>query len=79
MVWVEMPFGGHTDLHVYNGGTLTGVTYQVAILDPYVRLNALAVGHDFIPMRDLTQLFLLGTILKVTVWIEWNDQLNLQT
>ncbi|GBL75355.1 hypothetical protein AVEN_194557-1 [Araneus ventricosus] len=30
-------------------------------------------------MHDLTELWLLRTILRVTVWSEWHVQLNLQT
>ncbi|GBN50074.1 hypothetical protein AVEN_163975-1 [Araneus ventricosus] len=40
--------GDHTDLHVFHGGTLTGVRYRDEILDPYVR----AIGNDFILMDD---------------------------
>ncbi|GBM46836.1 hypothetical protein AVEN_112185-1 [Araneus ventricosus] len=28
MVWAGISLGGHTDLHVYHGGTLTGVRYR---------------------------------------------------
>ncbi|GFU89796.1 uncharacterized protein TNCV_4132381 [Trichonephila clavipes] len=35
------------DLHVFHGGTVTGLRYQDEILDPYVRPYA-AAGNDFI-------------------------------
>ncbi|GFX90207.1 transposable element Tcb2 transposase [Trichonephila clavipes] len=34
MVWAGISLSGHTDLHVFQGGTLTGVKYQDDILDP---------------------------------------------
>ncbi|GBM81809.1 hypothetical protein AVEN_12916-1 [Araneus ventricosus] len=40
MVWAGISLGGHTDLHVFHGGTLTGVRYRDEILDPYVRSYA---------------------------------------
>ncbi|GFY36452.1 transposable element Tcb2 transposase [Trichonephila clavipes] len=40
--------GGHTDLHVFHGGTVTGLRYRDEILDPY----AAAIGNDFILMDD---------------------------
>ncbi|GFY05741.1 transposable element Tcb2 transposase [Trichonephila clavipes] len=44
--------GGHTDLHVFHGGTVTGLRYRDEILDPYVRPYAAAIGNDFILMDD---------------------------
>ncbi|GFU59858.1 transposable element Tcb2 transposase [Trichonephila clavipes] len=44
--------GGHTDLHVFHGGTVTGLRYRDEILDPYVRPYAAAIGNDFILMVD---------------------------
>ncbi|GFX02238.1 uncharacterized protein TNCV_138141 [Trichonephila clavipes] len=35
MVWAGISLGGHTDLHVFQEGTLTGVTYRDEILDPF--------------------------------------------
>ncbi|GFT85519.1 DDE_3 domain-containing protein [Trichonephila clavipes] len=37
---------------VTEGGTLTGVRYRDEILDPYVRLQAGAIGNDFILIDD---------------------------
>ncbi|GFY12414.1 uncharacterized protein TNCV_1798361 [Trichonephila clavipes] len=37
MVWAGISLGGHTDLHLFQGGTLTGVRYRDEILDPYVQ------------------------------------------
>ncbi|GBL95542.1 Kinesin-like protein KIF11 [Araneus ventricosus] len=48
MVRAGISLGGHTDLHVFHGGTLTGVRYHDEILDPY----AGAIGNDFILMDD---------------------------
>ncbi|GBN79479.1 Transposable element Tcb2 transposase [Araneus ventricosus] len=50
MVLAGISLGGHTDLHVFHGGTLTGVRYRDEILDPYVRPYAGAIGNDFILM-----------------------------
>ncbi|GBM37326.1 hypothetical protein AVEN_78073-1 [Araneus ventricosus] len=52
MVWAGISLGGHTDPHVFHGGTLTGVRYRDEILDPYVRPYAGAIGNDFILMDD---------------------------
>ncbi|GFW64784.1 transposable element Tcb2 transposase [Trichonephila clavipes] len=41
-----------SDLHVFHGGTVTGLRYRDEILDPYVRPYAAAIGNDFILMDD---------------------------
>ncbi|GBM11098.1 hypothetical protein AVEN_242984-1 [Araneus ventricosus] len=51
MVWAGISLGGHTDLHVFHGGTLTGVIYRDEILDPYVRPYASAI--DLNPIEHL--------------------------
>ncbi|GBM36057.1 Transposable element Tcb2 transposase [Araneus ventricosus] len=82
MVWAGISLGGHTDLHAFHGGILTGVRYRDEILDPYVRPYAGAISNDFILMDDNArhiELWLLRTILRVTVWREWNGRFNLQT
>ncbi|GFX21285.1 DDE_3 domain-containing protein [Trichonephila clavipes] len=48
----RISLGGHTDLHVFHGGTVTGLRYRDEILDPYVRPYASAIGNDFILMDD---------------------------
>ncbi|GFV31838.1 uncharacterized protein TNCV_2105881 [Trichonephila clavipes] len=50
--WAGISLGGHTDLHVFHGGTVTGLRYRDEILDPYVRPYAAAIGNDFILMDD---------------------------
>ncbi|GFX85160.1 transposable element Tcb2 transposase [Trichonephila clavipes] len=52
LVWAGILLGGHTDLHVLHGGTVTGLRYRDEILDPYVRPYAAAIGNDFILMDD---------------------------
>ncbi|GFU79679.1 transposable element Tc3 transposase [Trichonephila clavipes] len=52
LVWAGISLGGHTDLHVFHGGTVTGLIYRDETLDPYVRLYAAAIGNDFILMDD---------------------------
>ncbi|GFV71509.1 transposable element Tc3 transposase [Trichonephila clavipes] len=52
LVWAGISLGGHTDLHVFHGGTVTGLRYRDDILDPYVRPYAAAIGNDFILMDD---------------------------
>ncbi|GFS85612.1 transposable element Tc3 transposase [Trichonephila clavipes] len=52
LVWVGISLGGHTDLHVFHGGTVTGLRYRDETLDPYVRPYAAAIGNDFILMDD---------------------------
>ncbi|GFW90941.1 transposable element Tcb2 transposase [Trichonephila clavipes] len=52
LVWAGISLGGHTDLHVFHGGTVTGLRYWDEILDPYVRPYAAAIGNDFILMDD---------------------------
>ncbi|GFW84771.1 transposable element Tcb2 transposase [Trichonephila clavipes] len=52
LVWAGISLGGHTDLHVFHGGTVTGLRYRDEILDPYARPYAAAIGNDFILMND---------------------------
>ncbi|GFU89349.1 transposable element Tcb2 transposase [Trichonephila clavipes] len=52
LVWAGISLGGHTDLHVFHGGTVTGLRYRDEILDPYVRPYAAAICNDFILMDD---------------------------
>ncbi|GFT31848.1 transposable element Tcb2 transposase [Trichonephila clavipes] len=52
LVWAGISLGGHTDLHVFHGGTVTGLRYWDETLDPYVRPYAAAIGNDFILMDD---------------------------
>ncbi|GFU80184.1 transposable element Tc3 transposase [Trichonephila clavipes] len=52
LVWAGISLGGHTDLHVFHGGTVTGLRYRDEILDPYVRPYAAAIGNDLILMDD---------------------------
>ncbi|GFW18849.1 transposable element Tcb2 transposase [Trichonephila clavipes] len=51
-VWSGISLGGHTDLHVFQGGTLTGARYRDEILDPRVCPYAGAIGNDFFLMDD---------------------------
>ncbi|GFU92119.1 uncharacterized protein TNCV_3683341 [Trichonephila clavipes] len=52
LVWAGISLGGHTDLHMFHGGTVTGLRYRDEILDPYVHPYAAAIGNDFILMDD---------------------------
>ncbi|GFU58032.1 transposable element Tcb2 transposase [Trichonephila clavipes] len=52
LVLAGISLGGHTELHVFHGGTVTGLRYRDEILDPYVRPYAAAIGNDFILMDD---------------------------
>ena len=52
LVWAGISIGGRTDLHVFQGGTVTGVRYRDEILDQYVRPYAGAIGKDFLLMDD---------------------------
>ncbi|GFU00320.1 transposable element Tcb2 transposase [Trichonephila clavipes] len=52
LVWAGISLGGHTDLHVFHGGTITGLRYRDEILVPYVRPYAAAIGNDIILMDD---------------------------
>ncbi|GFX34503.1 transposable element Tcb2 transposase [Trichonephila clavipes] len=47
LVWAGISLGGHTDLHVFHGGTVTGLRYRDEILDPYVHPYAAAIRNDF--------------------------------
>ncbi|GFU45360.1 transposable element Tcb2 transposase [Trichonephila clavipes] len=52
LVWAGISLGGHTNLHVFHGGTVTGLRYRDEILDPYVRPYATDIDNDFILMND---------------------------
>lgn len=45
-------FYGHTDLHMFYSGSLTGVRHLGEILDPYVFPYPSAIDNDFILMDD---------------------------
>ncbi|GFX99934.1 transposable element Tcb2 transposase [Trichonephila clavipes] len=82
LVWAGISLGGHTDLHVFHGGTVTGLGYRDEILDPYVGPYAPAIGNDFILMDDNARPHrarIVEGIWRITVWNEWNGQLDLQT
>ncbi|GFT34338.1 transposable element Tcb2 transposase [Trichonephila clavipes] len=82
LVWAGISLGGHTDLHVFHGGTVTGLRYRDETLDPYVRPYAAAIGNDFILMDDNARPHrarIVEEYLRITVWNEWNGQLDLQT
>ncbi|GFU02856.1 transposable element Tcb2 transposase [Trichonephila clavipes] len=64
MVWTEISLGGYTDLHVFQGGTLTGVRYRNEILDPYVHPYVKAIGNDFILMDELHRDIIVGEYLE---------------
>ena len=52
LVWAGIMFDGHTDLHIFDGGTVNARRYRDEILEPYVRLFRGAVGPHFIFMDD---------------------------
>ncbi|GFW88822.1 transposable element Tcb2 transposase [Trichonephila clavipes] len=74
IVWAGISLGGHTDLYVFQGGTLTGVRYRDEILDPYVHPYTVAIGNDFILMDDNARpyraVIVEENILRVLVWSE---------
>ncbi|GFU80163.1 uncharacterized protein TNCV_3987721 [Trichonephila clavipes] len=70
------------NLRYYGAKSSSQCRYRDEILDPYVRPYAAAIGNDFNLMDDnarLTELGLLRSIWRITVWNEWNGQLDLQT
>ncbi|GFV21457.1 uncharacterized protein TNCV_3180461 [Trichonephila clavipes] len=77
LVWAGISLSGHTDLHVFHGGTVTGLRYRDEILDPYVRPYAAAIGNDFILMDDNARPHrarIVEEYLRITVWnerMEW--------
>ncbi|GBL83429.1 Transposable element Tcb2 transposase [Araneus ventricosus] len=84
MVWAGISLGGHTDLHVFHGGTLTGVRYRDEILDTYVRPYAGAIGNYFILMDDnarphravVVEDYLEGHSLEQMEWPAQSPDLN---
>lgn len=63
MVWVRISLGGHTDLHVFRGGTLTGVRYRDEILDPYAGATVTIsfrwmIMHNFTDLRVVVEYYL---------------------
>ncbi|GFU73726.1 DDE_3 domain-containing protein [Trichonephila clavipes] len=66
---------------LHNAGTVTGLRYRDEILDPYVRPYAAAIGNDFILMDDNARPHrarIVEGIWRITVWNEWNGQLDLR-
>ncbi|GFT84258.1 transposable element Tc3 transposase [Trichonephila clavipes] len=52
MVWAGIMINGHTRLHVFANGTMTGQRYIDEVLLPHVRLFRGAVGDKFVFMDD---------------------------
>ncbi|GFV24352.1 transposable element Tcb2 transposase [Trichonephila clavipes] len=80
LVWAGISLGGHTDLHVFHGGTVAGLRYRDEILDPYVRTYAAAIGNDFLLMDDNARpqrAQIVEEYLRITIWNEWNSQLSI--
>ncbi|GFX43013.1 transposable element Tc3 transposase [Trichonephila clavipes] len=84
LVWAGISLGGHTDLHVFHGGTVTGLRYRDEILDPYVRPYAAAIGNDFILMDDnarphragIVEEYLKDHVLERMEWPARSPDLN---
>ncbi|GFX17530.1 transposable element Tcb2 transposase [Trichonephila clavipes] len=53
LVWGGIMLDIHTDLHVFNAGSVDGTRYCNEILLPYVRLFRGAMGLQFLFMDDL--------------------------
>ncbi|GFT69139.1 DDE_3 domain-containing protein [Trichonephila clavipes] len=85
MVWAGISLGGHTDLHVFQGGTLNGVRYQDEILDPYVCPCTGAIANDFLSMDDnarahravIVEEYLEDLGLELMEWLVLSPDLNL--
>lgn len=52
MVWAGISLNGSTALHIFEGGTLTGLRYRDEILERYVRPQASSYGRNLIFMDD---------------------------
>ncbi|GFY04469.1 DDE_3 domain-containing protein [Trichonephila clavipes] len=64
VVWAGISLGGHTDLYVFQGGTLTVWRYRDEILDPYLHPYADAIGNDFFLMDDNARAVIVEEDLK---------------
>lgn len=84
IVWAEISFGNHTDLHVFHVRTLIGVRYRDKVLDPYARPYAGAIGNDFVLMDDnarnhrtvVVKVYLEGHGLERMKWLSHSPDLN---
>ncbi|GFX75026.1 transposable element Tcb2 transposase [Trichonephila clavipes] len=82
LVWAGISLGGQTDLHVFHGGTVTGLRYRDETLDPYVRPYAAAIGNDFILMDDnarpqaIVEKYLEDHGLERMEWLARSPDLN---
>ncbi|GFW44598.1 transposable element Tcb2 transposase [Trichonephila clavipes] len=52
LVWGGIMLGSHTDLHIFDAGSVNGTHYCKEILLPYVRLFRCAMGLQFLFMVD---------------------------
>ncbi|GFV93969.1 transposable element Tcb2 transposase [Trichonephila clavipes] len=52
LVWGGIMLGSHTDLHIFDAGSINGTRYSNEILLPYVRLFRGAMGLQFLFMDD---------------------------
>ncbi|GFW93844.1 transposable element Tcb2 transposase [Trichonephila clavipes] len=82
MAWAGISLGGHTDLHVFQGGTLTDVRYREDIIDPYVHPYAGSIGNNFILIDDNArphQVVIVEEYLEGLGVERMNGQLDFQT
>ncbi|GBN78781.1 hypothetical protein AVEN_71286-1 [Araneus ventricosus] len=78
-VWVGISLGGYTDLLVLYIGTITAVRYRD---EPYVIPYDCAIDEGFIQLDENSRPYRAGlsrNILRIMIWGEWIDQLNLWT
>lgn len=52
IVWAGISIGGHINLHVLYGGTLTGAKLRNEIFDQYVHQYAAVICNNFILMDE---------------------------
>lgn len=84
MVWIGISLGGHNDLHVFHGLTVTDMRHRGEIFDPYVPPYAVAGGSDFILIHNnarpdravVIEDYLEGQSLEQMKWSAHSADLN---
>ena len=84
MVWSGFSKGYRTDLRIFERGSATAVPYRDEVLEPIVRLYAVAVGSTFVLMDDnahpqraaIIDDYLESEVIASMTWPAFSPHLN---
>ncbi|GFT56103.1 transposable element Tcb1 transposase [Trichonephila clavipes] len=84
MAWTGISLGYRTDQHIFKWGSVTAVRYREEVLEPIVRLYAVAVGPTFVLMdgnarhrtADIADDYLESEGIARMAWPAYSPDLN---